>query len=312
MGEEKPVESTEEKEEEEKPAESTEDEEKEEEEKPAESTEDEEEEEEEKPEESTKEEEKKEDEKEKPAESTKEEEKKEEHKEKPAESTEEEEKKEEEKEKPAESTEEEEKKEGLHVPRVGCGGNIAEETAEGSSGNITEETAEGKEGGCSGNKAEETAEGKEGEEEADELQYVKFGSREDVNFDTSVCKKYTVGPEMNADMIKAEEWFSKFTEQCHNGSIAENVYDDINDSTSTATDAKENGGQIEFFVGDEAVSLESLEKEAEDEEEAEDTEPVEAFVGCKIKVDDGSEEFYCLKGDSKCFGNCGGDKKTEE
>merc|ERR1712085_132806 len=254
--EEKPVESTEEKEEEEKPAESTEDEEKEEEEKPAESTEDEEE--------------------------------------------EEEEKKEEEKEKPAESTEEEEKKEDLHVPRVGC------------SGNITEETAEGKEGGCSGNKAEETAEGKEGEEEADELQYVKFGSREDVNFDTSVCKKYTVGPEMNADMIKAEEWFSKFTEQCHNGSIAENVYDDINDSTSTATDAKENGGQIEFFVGDEAVSLESLEKEAEDEEEAEDTEPVEAFVGCKIKVDDGSEEFYCLKGDSKCFGNCGGDKKTEE
>merc|ERR1712194_926730 len=213
----------------EKPAESTEDEEKEEEEKPAESTEDE-----------------KEDEKEKPAESTKEEEKKEEHKEKPAESTEEEEKKEEEKEKPAESTEEEEKKEDLHVPRVGCGGNITEET--------------GKESGCGGNKAEETAEGKEGEEEADELQYVKFGSREDVNFDTSVCKKYTVGPEMNADMIKAEEWFSKFTEQCHNGSIAENVYDDINDSTSTATDAKENGGQIEFFVGDEAVSLESLEK----------------------------------------------------
>merc|ERR1712194_740552 len=246
MGEEKPVESTEEKEEEEKPAESTEDEEKEEEEKPAESTEDEEEEEEEKPEESTKEEEKKEDEKEKPAESTKEEEKKEEHKEKPAESTEEEEKKEEEKEKPAESTEEEEKKEDLHVPRVGCGGNITEET--------------GKESGCGGNNAEETAEGKEGEEEADELQYVKFGSREDVNFDTSVCKKYTVGPEMNADMIKAEEWFSKFTEQCHNGSIAENVYDDINDSTSTATDAKKNGGQIEFFVGDEAVSLESLEK----------------------------------------------------
>merc|ERR1712194_281139 len=270
----------------EKPAESTEDEENQVEEKPAESTEDEEEEEEEKPEESTKEEEKKEDEKEKPAESTKEEEKKEEHKEKPAESTEE------------------------TGKESGCGGNNAEETAEGSSGNITEETAEGKEGGCSGNKAEETAEGKEGEEEADELQYVKFGSREDVNFDTSVCKKYTVGPEMNADMIKAEEWFSKFTEQCHNGSIAENVYDDINDSTST--DAKENGGQIEFFVGDEAVSLESLEKEAEDEEEAEDTEPVEAFVGGKIKVDDGSEEFYCLKGDSKCFGNCGGDKKTEE